>query len=152
MTRQLGRTVILEEVRADNWRACIALQVEELQQKFVAPVANYLALCAYGESPWHPLAVRADEEVVGFVMWGVDPADGSFWIGGLIIDRRHQLQGYGRSVVVQLLEQAAAEGHREAALSYDPRNTAARSLYASMGFVETGELDDDEKVARKPLP
>jgi len=42
-------------------------------------------------------------------------------------------------------------GHREAALSYDPRNTVARSLYASMGFIETGELDDDETVARKRL-
>ena len=31
--------------------------------------------------------------VVGFVMWGIDPADESFWIGGLIIDRRHQRQG-----------------------------------------------------------
>jgi diamine N-acetyltransferase len=89
--------VILEDVRADNWRACTALEVEEPQQRFVAPVANYLALCAYGESPWHPLAVRAQEEVIGFVMWGVDPADESFWIGGLIIDRRHQGRRHGRA-------------------------------------------------------
>jgi diamine N-acetyltransferase len=143
--------VILEDVRADNWRACTALEVEEPQQRFVAPVANYLALCAYGESPWHPLAVRAQEEVIGFVMWGVDPADESFWIGGLIIDRRHQGRRHGRAVVAQLLERAASDGHREAALSYDPRNTVARSLYASMGFVETGELADDETVARKRL-
>jgi diamine N-acetyltransferase len=143
--------VILEEVRADNWRACTALEVDEPQQRFVAPVANYLTLCAYGESPWRPLAVRVREEVVGFVMWGIDPADESFWIGGLVIDRRQQRQGYGRAVVAQLLERAAADGHGEAALSYDPQNTAARSLYSSMGFVETGELEGDETVARKRL-
>ncbi len=141
----------LEDVGADNWRACTALEVEQSQQRFVAPAAYYLALCAYGESPWQPLAVRVGEEVVGFVMWGIDPEDESFWIGGLIIDRRHQRRGYGRAVVAQLLERAAADGHREAALSYDPQNTLAQSLYASMGFVETGELADNETVARRQL-
>ena len=36
------------------------------------------------------------------------------------------------------------------ALSYQPENTAARALYASLGFVETGEQEDDEVVARRP--
>ena len=143
--------MILDDVHADNWRACTALEVEEPQQRFVASVAHYLALCAYADSPWRPLAVRAGEEVVGFVMWGIDPADESFWIGGLIIDRRHQRQGYGRAVVAQLLERAASNGHSEAALSYHTGNMLAQSLYASMGFVETGELVDDETVARKRL-
>ena len=143
--------MILDDVHADNWRACTALEVEEPQQRFGASVAYYLALCAYGNSPWRPLAVRAGDEVVGFVMWGIDPADESFWIGGLIIDRRHQRRGYGRAVVAQLLERAASTGHREAALSYHTGNTLAQSLYASMGFVETAELVDDETVARKRL-
>jgi diamine N-acetyltransferase len=99
-------------------------------------VAYYLALCAYDDGPWRPLAVTAGGDVVGFVMWGQDPADGSFWIGGLVIDRHHQRRGYGRQVVRQLLERAAAGGYRSAALSYDPRNTVARALYASLGFQE----------------
>ena len=43
-------------------------------------------------------------------------------------------------MVAQLLERAASNGHREAALSYHTGNTVAQSLYGSMGFVETGEL------------
>jgi diamine N-acetyltransferase len=55
-------------------------------------------------------------------------------------------------VVAHLLALAASNGHQEAALSYDTQNTVARSLYASMEFVETGELTDDgETVARKHL-
>jgi diamine N-acetyltransferase len=42
--------VTLEDVGAENWQACTALEVEQSQQRFVAPVAYYLALCAYGES------------------------------------------------------------------------------------------------------
>jgi len=34
------------------------------------------------------------------------------------------------------------------ALSYTTDNTAASDLYLSAGFVETGEHEDDETVAR----
>ena len=33
------------------------------------------------------------------------------------------------------------------ALSYEPENEVAAKLYHSMGFVENGEMDDDEIVA-----
>ena len=142
--------VVLEEIDAGNWRACAALEVEGEQTEFVAPVSYYLALCAYGDGPWRPLAVRAGDDVVGFVMWARDPADGSFWIGGLVIDRRRQRRGYGREVIRQLLARAAAEGYASAALSYSPRNDAARALYAGLGFAESGELEGSEIVARRP--
>ena len=140
----------LEDVGPDNWRHCAALEVEESQRPFVAPVPYYLALCAYDEGPWRPIAVRVADEVVGFVMWGVYSTDGGYWIGGLIIDRRHHRRGYGRAAVLELLERAALAGHREAA-SYDPQNRGARSLYANLGFVATGEFEDGEAVARKHL-
>jgi diamine N-acetyltransferase len=50
-----------------------------------------------------------------------------------------------------LLDHLAGQpGFREAALSYEPENTVARQLYASLGFVETDERVDDEIVARRP--
>jgi diamine N-acetyltransferase len=107
-------------------------------------------LCPYDEGPWRSIAVRVADEVVGFVMLGVDSTDGGYWIGGLIIDRRYQRRGYGRAAVLELLERAALAGHREAA-SYDPQNRGARSLYANLGFVATGEFEDGEAVARKHL-
>ena len=76
----------------------------------MALVPYYLALCAYDEGPWRPIAVRVADEVVGFVMWGVDSTDGGYWIGGLITDRRHQRRGYGRAAVLELLDRAALAG------------------------------------------
>ncbi|NTV40750.1 MAG: GNAT family N-acetyltransferase [Candidatus Moranbacteria bacterium] len=58
---------------------------------------------------WHPLAVCVDDEVVGFVMWAIDPADRSGWLGGLTIDRRHQGRGYGAAAVGAVLRRLKEE-------------------------------------------
>ncbi|GIF04454.1 GNAT family N-acetyltransferase [Actinoplanes siamensis] len=137
----------LEPVTAGNWRDCAALTVHEEQRRFVADVTYYLCMCHYGDT-WQPLAAVRGDEVVGFAIWAVDD-DGSRWIGGLVVDAKHQRQGIGRELVRQLRERLVAEpGTPNVALSYQPGNTAARALYLSMGFVETGEVEDDEVVAR----
>jgi diamine N-acetyltransferase len=139
--------ISLEPVTPDNWRDCAALTVHPDQERFVAEVTYYLCMCHYGDT-WNPLAVVRGGTVVGFVIWGVDD-DGSRWIGGLVVDARHQRRGIGRETVRQLRERLIAEpGTPNVALSYQPASTAARDLYLSMGFAETGETEDDEVVAR----
>jgi hypothetical protein len=44
-----------------------------------------------------------------------------------------------------------AQGSPTAAPSYSPDNAVARAPYASLGFVETVEREDDELVARLTL-
>jgi diamine N-acetyltransferase len=139
----------LVPVDAGNWRDCAALSVRPEQEQFVSAVSYYLCLCTYG-SLWQPLAVRRGEETVGFVMWAEDD-DHSRWIGGLVVDAAQQRGGVGRGIVRALQERFAAEpGCPNVALSYSPANAGARALYASLGFVETGETEDDETVARWP--
>ena len=82
-------------------------------------------------------------------MWAVDPDDHSGLIGGLIIDRVRQRRGFGRATVEALTRRLLeSEGCDSCALIYAPGNAAARGLYLSLGFVETGEQEDDEIVAR----
>ena len=147
----MATRIELLDVTADNWRDCADLEVTAEQQAFVSSVARYLCLCHYG-GVWQPLAVAAEDGIVGFVMWAVDTDDGSGWIGGLSIGREHQRRGYGRAAVLALLERLRREqGCPSAALSYSPGNAAARSLYASLGFAETGEHEADAVVARLSL-
>ncbi len=150
-TRDVAAHVELIEVGPSNWRQVAELRVTPEQQTFVTDPCRYLALCAYDAGPWHPLAVTADGTVVGFVMSAVDPDDDSAWIGGLLIDRDQQGRGYGRAAVTALIARARAAGRPDVALSYQAANVSAAGLYASLGFAETGETEDDESVARLPL-
>ena len=140
----------LREVTANNWREVVSIEPREEQGRFVASVAYYLNLCHYG-GVCQPMALYRDDEPVGFAMWGFDEEEGSHWIGGLVIDAKHQGKGYGRAAMEVILDHLAKQpGYREAALSYEPENTVARRLYAGLGFLETGERADDELVARRP--
>jgi len=144
--------VTLRPVGRDNWRDVARLQVDEAQRAFVAEPCRYLALCAY-DGDWQPLAVYLGDQVIGFLMWTVDPADGSCWLGGIFVDHSHQRRGYGRQAVKAAMALLAGQhGHRHFALSYDPANAVAKHLYNSLGFTETGEWEGDEVVARLPLP
>jgi diamine N-acetyltransferase len=87
--------------------------------------------------------------VVGFLMWAIDEEDASCWLGGIIIDARHQGRGLGRSAVTAALDLLADRATGGGfALSYGPDNHRAAALYRGLGFVETGEQVDGELVAR----
>jgi ribosomal-protein-alanine N-acetyltransferase len=143
--------VTLREVTADDRRALLGLRVARDQRTFVGEVAVYLTNCLL-EMKWQPIAVHAEGDIVGFVMWARSADDGSYWIGGFQIDRRHQRRGYGRSALTALVEALRAKPEcREIVLTYLPVNDVARRLYASLGFRESGEMIDGEVVARLGL-
>ncbi len=140
--------VTLQPVTGDTWEAVAQLHVTPQQTAFVATPSYDLAMCCYGDT-WHPLAVTVDDAVMGLCLWGIDPADGSCWLGGVLIDQRYQGRGYGKAAVQAALALLAAEHAQHAfALSYHPRNQVAKQLYHALGFRETGEVVDDEVVAR----
>ena len=140
-----SQQITVRPVDSDNWRDVSALEVTEAQRDFVAEPNFYLALCCY--DTWNPLAIYLSDAVIGFMMWGLE--EGSCWLGGIFIDRRYQGRGYGRRAVQAATEVLTAQtGASDFALSYQPTNEVAKHLYTSVGFVETGEMEDDEVVAR----
>ena len=85
-------------------------------------------------------------------MWTTDPADGSCWLGGILIDQSMQRHGYGRQAVqaaITMLKEA--HGYENFALSYLPANLVAKNLYKKLGFIEMDEWEDSEIVARLSL-
>jgi diamine N-acetyltransferase len=147
-TSEQPPALTLQPVSRENWRAVAQLTVTPHQAVFVAAPTYYLTLCCYSDT-WHPLAIVRNDEVIGFCMWGIDPVDTSCWLGGVLIDQRYQGRGYGKRAVQAALALLAAQPAQHAfALSYHPHNHVAKQLYHSLGFRETGEVVDDEVVAR----
>jgi diamine N-acetyltransferase len=147
-----GSGVSLRAVDQENFLAVVDLAVEDSQRGFVSPNVFSIAQ-AWVEPTSEPLAIYAGDDLVGFAMYGLDEDTDDWWIIRFMIDRRHQRRGFGREAaraLIRLIVERA--GANTITLSYESDNVVAAALYRSLGFVETGEIEDGEVVARLTVP
>lgn len=142
--------VKLVPVTAANFRAVIKLELEPDQRSFVA--TNVYSIAQSKVEPWwETFAVEAGGELVGFVMFGLDPADSVHWICRLMIDQHYQRRGFGRAVMKQVLADLdSRNGCDEIRISFAPENHNARALYESLGFEDPNLMVDGEVVLVRP--
>ena len=140
--------VVLLPVNATNWLDVIQLKVAEDQSHFVASNLFSLAQAKIFDR-YVPLAIygaAAPRVLVGFAMYGPHLPSELPWIDRLMIDARFQRRGWGRSAMLALMERIQHERPGPMRISYEPDNQAAEALYASLGFVPTGEVLEGELV------
>lgn len=150
-------TLSIQPVTKDNWRGLAKLKVREDQAHFVASNVYSIAESKFGDdeadgSHWEmfPFGIYDDETPVGFFMYGYNFAYRDFeaYIIRLMVDESHQGRGYGKFGMQKMLEIFRQDERiQNVGISYAPQNDAARKLYASLGFVETGEIHEGEVVA-----
>jgi len=141
-------TLSLREITMDNFRACLTLSVAEGQKDFVA--SNMYSLAeAKADAVSNPLAIYADDELVGFVMYDYAPDESRGYISRLMVDARFQGHGYGRAAMTEVIARLMREpGIREIRTSFHPDNQVADALYAGLGFRRIGEVDEGEIVVQ----
>ena len=146
----------IRPVTKDNWRELIRLKVRDDQTHFVASNLYSIAEAQFGdeyEGHWdlYPFGIYDDEgSPVGFLMYGInlDHPEQQAFIQRLMIDDKFQGKGYGRFGMQKVLEIFQAEARiQRVGISYEPENEAARKLYASLGFEETGKMIEGEVEA-----
>ncbi|MEO8355766.1 MAG: GNAT family N-acetyltransferase [Chloroflexota bacterium] len=147
----------IQPVSRDNWRALARLKVREDQAHFVASNVYSIAEARFGfdeadGSHWemYTLGIYDAEIPVGFLMYGYNFSTQDFqaFIIRLMVDANHQGKGYGRFGMQKMLEIFRQDERiKTVGISYEPENEAARKLYASLGFVETGEIHEGEAMA-----
>jgi len=138
--------ITLREINRDNFDDVINLSVFDEQTDFVASNAHSLAQ-AKAQPECVPLAIYRDNDLIGFVMYGVDFEDKEYWIYRIMIDKRHQNMGYGREAMQCVLSRLAQDtGHNKVYISFRPENAGAKGLYEKLGFIPDGRSIDGELV------
>lgn len=127
-----------ETVSPANLAELLALQVRDDQRAFVPSIGSSIEL-AEGYPSAVCLAVRVENEICGFALYGIEEESGSWKIFRLIIDKAVQGRGIGRRAMNLLLERIRVQhGAHEVRIAYDASNVVAQALYSSLGFVEYG--------------
>ena len=139
----------LKPVTPENLEAVLALRVKEGQESFVSSVAESLSQAYVYPDTAFPFAVYDGGEAVGFIMMGFYEAKGYYTLWKLMIDGEHQGRGYGRAALglgVAFLKERF--GVREVYTGVVPENSAAKELYRSFGFTETGLFENGMEEMR----
>jgi diamine N-acetyltransferase len=146
--------VRLEPITEDNLKAVFDLQVGPGQDAFVAPNPWSLAQALAEHDIAWPRAVVDGDEVVGFLMLEIDPheEDGRpFWLWRMMIAADRQRRGYGTAALALACHEVRSRGGTELYTSWVPGEGSPGPFYERLGFVPTGEMDEDEIVGRLTL-
>ena len=71
-------------------------------------------------------------------MWRAEKDGCHLW--RLMIDKRHQSRGYGRSALTLLFERLRAEGFKQISAAYLAGDGGPRDFHLALGFRETDEV------------
>ena len=117
----------------------------------MAPNAVSIAQAYFSKQAWFR-AIYANDTPVGFVMLYVDEDKPEYDVWRFMVDKAYQGKGYGREAMLQVVEHVRSlPGAKELYLSYVPSQGNPGSFYRKLGFKETGEWDEDEKVMKLTL-
>lgn len=147
----MEETITLREINQENLDAILRLKVASEQEQFVASNATSIAQAHFQDKAWFR-AIYAGETPVGFVMLYMDTEKPEYFLWRYMIDGRLQGKGYGREALRQVIEFVRGQPNaRELKLSYVPAEGSPGPFYRKLGFVDTDEWMDDERVMRLDL-
>jgi diamine N-acetyltransferase len=140
----------IQPITQDNIRDCAKLEVSEDQKQFVARNLATIAW-AYVDPKFTPYAICDGETVVGVTAVEYIPENEDYdrhWIPRFMIGEQFQGKGYGKKAMAKIIEMITAQ-HTDCTrvrLSVVPENEVAIQFYKKIGFVETDEFIETEKV------
>ena len=142
----------LREVNIGNLREILRLKVSPEQERFVASNAISIAQAYFHRDEAWFRAIYDGDTPVGFLMLNDEPAKPRYTLWRLMIGSGHQRRGHGRQALELLFAHVKTRpGATEIYTSCVDAPGGPAPFYEGLGFTYTGELDEDEKVMKKPL-
>ena len=148
----------LDKINKHNVYAVLRLSLEESQKSFVSTNAFSIAESAVNPD-YQTRAAVIDGQAVGFVMytewvnaiWMKEQKPGEYYIPRVMIDKSQQGKGYGRQLMVLLLDEIKQYQPSAIHIVYSPNNLVAKRLYESFGFIEYGMDSCGDTLAKIEL-
>lgn len=138
--------ILLKEVTKENWYDCATLELHKEQEGIVAPNWNSIIVSLLFED-WNAKCVYNDDELIGFLLYGVDEDTNRPILVRYMIDKKFQGKGLGKKAILKLLDLMKTEyGNVKFYTTVSSENISAESLYKSVGFEKTGEIMWDENL------
>jgi len=141
--------VELREITKDNLEEVLALDVCDYQKSFVSSTVASLAQAYVYKETAFPFAVYADNTLVGFIMLGYYQTRNQYTLWKFLIDKEYQNKGYGKEALkqgIQYLQNTFQA--KEIYTGVSIGNEQAKHVYKSLGFVETGLVEDGMEELR----
>ena len=139
--------VILKCITEDNFLDAFHLKLRKDQEEFVSHPIRSLAQAYVYRNQCQPFGLYQDEEMVGYVMVIYDYDVPEYDIWHMMIDEARQGRGYGKEALKRVLEYIGTKPFGESnrvVLTCNQQNIPGLRLYRSLGFQETGNVDEDE--------
>jgi len=135
--------ITLHEITKENLDAVLALEVFDYQEAFVSSTAASLAQAYVYKETAFPFAIYADNTMVGFIMLGYYEARDQYTLWKFLIDKKYQNKGYGKEALQQGIRYLQNTFHaKEIYTGVFIGNSQAKHVYKTLGFVETGLIED----------
>ena len=139
--------VTLKCITEDNFLEAFRLKLRKDQEEFVSHPIRSLAQAYVYRNQCQPFGIYQDEEMVGYVMviYDYDVPEYDMW--HMMIDETRQGKGYGKEALKRVLEYIETKPFGESnrvVLTCNQQNIPGLRLYRSLGFQETGNVDEDE--------
>lgn len=145
--------ISLREITEETLRPILRLKVAPQQEKYVASNAVSIAQAYFQRDNAWFRGIYADETAVGFLMLDDRPNEASYFLWRFMIDAKYQKFGFGRRAIERLIEHVKTRPNATSlGVSCVPDDEGSPcAFYEKLGFVYTGEKDEDELVLKLHL-
>ena len=137
----------LRKITEENFIEAFNLRLGKHQEEFVSHPIRSLAQAYVYRDQCQPFGIYDDDIMVGYAMVIYDYDIPEYDIWHMMIDECYQGRGFGREALNKVLDYIKTKpfgGSDRVTLTCNKENILAMKLYTSIGFVATGNEDEDE--------
>jgi RimJ/RimL family protein N-acetyltransferase len=141
-------SIRLRQIDRHHKEEFISANVSEELERFMS--RNLDTISGSGpDTDYTPYAIVSDDgRIVGFIMVGQKPEEGSYWLARLMIDSCERRKGYGASALrlaIQMVKESPE--CKSVQVTYHRDNVAAKTMLEGLGFISAGDGKDGPIVA-----